>query len=130
MHTMVESGNSKSLGSKAEMNTNMTIFLAYALVGNNGNAFKPKKNNNKKKRHKDKDKPDTLDPRLYPMLIFMLDVDPNTILSRVTHEFCRTGGFYFCKKQLQCAETVAPFIIYYLYTFNDNATLRTNQPPS
>jgi hypothetical protein len=42
----------------------------------------------------------------------------------VTHEFCHAGEFYFCKKQLQCKETVTPFIIYYLYTFNDIATLR------
>jgi hypothetical protein len=59
------------------------------------------------------------------MLVFSLDVDPETIASQVTHEFCRVGGFYFCKKQLQCMETVTPFIIYYLYTFNDIATLRT-----
>ncbi len=28
------------------------------------------------------------------------------------------------KKQLQCVESVTPFIIFYLYTFNDIATLR------
>ncbi len=56
-------------------------------------------------------------------MIFSSDVNPNTIVSRVTHEFCCVGGFYFCKKQLQCVETVTPFIIYYLYTFNDSATL-------
>ena len=78
------------------MNTNMTIFLAYASVGNNANAFKPKKNNNNKKGRNGKDEPDTLDPSVvYPMLIFLLDVDLNTIISRVTHEFCRAGGFYF-----------------------------------
>jgi hypothetical protein len=47
----------------------MTIFFAYAPVGNNANAFKPKKNNNKKKGHKGKDKPDTLDPSVYPTLM-------------------------------------------------------------
>jgi hypothetical protein len=57
------------------------------------------------------------------MLIFSSDVDPNTIVLRVTHEFCLTGWFYFCKKQLQCTETVTPLFIYYFYTFNDNATL-------
>ncbi len=123
MHAVVESGNSKPLGSKAEMNTNMTIFLAYASVGNNANAFKPKKNNNNKKGRKGKDKLDTLDPSVYATLIFLSDVDPNTIVSCVMHEFCHVGRFYFCKKQLQCAETVTPFIINYLYTFNDNATL-------
>jgi hypothetical protein len=123
MHSAVESGNSKPLGSKAEMNTNMTIFLTYAPVGNNANAFKSKKNNNKKKGRKGKDKPDSLDPSVHPMLIFLSDVEPDTIVSPVMHEFCRAGGFYFRKKQLQCAETVTPFIIYYLYTFNDNATL-------
>jgi hypothetical protein len=124
MHAAVKSENSKPLGSKAEMNTNMTIFLAYAPVGNNVNAFKPKKNNNKIKGCKGKDKPDTLDPSVYPTLIFSSDVNPNTVVSSVTHEFCHAGGFYFCKKQLQCIETVTPFIIYYLYTFNDSATLR------
>jgi hypothetical protein len=64
MHTAVKSGNSKPLGSKAEMNTNMTIFLTYAPVGNNANAFKLKKNNNKKKGRKGKDEPDTLDPSI------------------------------------------------------------------
>jgi hypothetical protein len=43
MHAAVESENSNPLGSKAEMNHIMTIFLAYALVGNNRNAFKLKK---------------------------------------------------------------------------------------
>jgi hypothetical protein len=124
MHAAVESENSKPLGSKAEMNTNMTIFLAYAPVGNNANAFKPKKNNNKTKGCKGKDEPDTLDPSVYPTLIFSSDVNPDTIVSRVMHEFCRAGRFYFCKKQLQCIETVTPFIIYYLNTFNDSATLR------
>ncbi len=125
MHAAVELENSKPLASKAEMNTNMTIFLAYALVGNNANAFKPKKNNNKMKGRKGKDKPDTLDPSVHPTLIFSSDVDPNTIVSRVTNEFCRAGRFYFCNKQLQCVEAVTPFIIYYLYTFNDSTTLRT-----
>jgi hypothetical protein len=116
LHATVKSENSMPLGSKAEMNTNMTIFLAYAPVGNNENAFKQKKNNNKTKGHKGMDKPDTLDPSVYPTLIFSSDVDPNTILSRVTHEFCHAGWFYFQKKQLQCVEPVTPFIIYYLYT--------------
>jgi hypothetical protein len=123
MHAAVKSGNSKPLGSKAEMNNNMTIFLAYALVGNNVNAFKPKKNNNKKKGCKGNDEPDTLDPSVYLTLIFLLDVNPDTIISRVTHEFCRAGGLYFHKKQLQFFETITPFILYYLYTLNDNATL-------
>ena len=35
-----------------------------------------------------------------------------------------TRGGYFRKKQLQCKETVTPFIIYFLNTFNDIATLR------
>jgi hypothetical protein len=105
------------------MNINTTISLAYAPVGNNANAFKPKKNNNNKEGHKGKDEPDTLDPSVYFTLIFSSDVDPDTIVSRVMYESCCAGGFYFYKKQLQCAETVTPFIIYYLYTFNDNATL-------
>jgi hypothetical protein len=45
-------------------------------------------------------------------------------VSHVTHKFCCAGGFYFRKKQLQCVETVTPFIIYYLYTFNNITTLR------
>jgi hypothetical protein len=107
------------------MNTNMTIFLAYALLGNNANTFKPKKNNDNKKKRKGKDEPDTLDPSIYLMVIFLSDVDPDNIVSHVTQEFCCAGRFYFQKKQLQCVETVTPFIIYYLNTFNDNATLRT-----
>jgi hypothetical protein len=42
----------------------------------------------------------------------------------MTHEFCQASGFYFQKKQLQCMETVTPFIIYYLCTLNDITTLR------
>jgi hypothetical protein len=34
------------------------------------------------------------------------------------------GGFYFQKKPLQCVKTVAPFIIYYLYTFNNITAIR------
>jgi hypothetical protein len=80
-------------------------------------------NNNKKKGRQGKDEPEILDPSIYPTLIFLLDVDPKTIVSRVTHELCRAGGFYFQEKQLQCMETVTPFIIYYLYTFNNITTL-------
>ena len=36
---------------------------------------------------------------------------------------CHTGVFYFWNKQLQCEETMTPFIIYFLYTFNEIATL-------
>ena len=42
----------------------------------------------------------------------------------MAHEFGCAGGFYFWKKQLQCKETMAPFIIYFLYTFNDISTLQ------
>ncbi len=123
MHAAVKTNNSKPIGKKEEINANMTIFLAYAPVGKDRNAFKPKKNNNKKKGQRGKDEPDTLDPSVYPTLVFLSDVDAETIVSQVMHEFCRAGGFYFCKKQLQCVETVTPFIIYYLYTFNDIAAL-------
>ncbi len=52
-----------------------------------------------------------------------MDVDPETIVSHVTHKFCCAGGFDFWMKQLQCVETVTPFIIFYLYTFNDITTI-------
>jgi hypothetical protein len=48
MHAADKTGGAKPLGSKTKMNTNMTVFLAYAPVGSNASAFKPKKNNNKK----------------------------------------------------------------------------------
>ena len=57
-------------------------------------------------------------------MVFSSDVEPEIIISRVTHEFGRAGGFYFRKKQLKCEEMMTPFIIYFLYTFNDIATLR------
>jgi hypothetical protein len=101
----------------------MTILLAYAPVGKNQNAFKPKKNTNKKKGGRGKDEPELIDSSVYPTLVFLSDVDPETIVLHMTHKFCRAGGFYFQKKQLQCMETVTPFIIFYLYTFNDIATL-------
>ena len=124
MHAVDESGGAKPLGSKSEMSTNMTVFLAYAPVGRNAKAFQPKKNNDRRKGRRGKDEPDTLDPSVYPTMVFSSDVDPEIIISRVTHEFGRAGGFYFRKKQLQCEETMTPFIIYFLYTFNDIATLR------
>jgi hypothetical protein len=80
------------------MSTNMTVFLAYAPVGSNANVFKPKSNNNKKQGRKGKDKPNTLDPSVYPVLVFLADVDPNIIIFRVTHEFCRAGGVSLSKK--------------------------------
>ena len=64
-----------------------------------------------------------IDPSVYSTLIFSSDVDPDTITSQVTHEFCWAGGFYFKKKKLQCIETYTPFIIYYLHTFNDLSTI-------
>jgi hypothetical protein len=118
MHATDKTGGAKPLRSKTKMSTDMTIFLAYAPVGSNASAFKPKRNNNKKQGHKGKGKPNTLDPSVYPTLVFLSDVDPNIIILHVTHEFCHAGGFYFQKKELQCVETVTPFIINYLYTFN------------
>jgi hypothetical protein len=67
MHAVNESGGTKHLGSKSEMSTNMTVFLAYAPVGRNAKAFQPKKNNDRKKGRKGKDEPDTLDPSVYPL---------------------------------------------------------------
>ncbi len=125
MHASVESETAKPLGSKSEMSNNMTIFLGYAPIGGNSSVFKPKKNVNKKKGQQGKDNPDMIDPSVYPTLIFLSNIDPNTITSQVTHEFCQAGGFYFRKKQLQCIETCTPFIIYYLCTFNDLTTIRS-----
>ncbi len=124
MHAVDELGGTKPLGSKTEMSANMTVFLAYAPVGRNAKAFQPKRNNNRKKGRKGKDEPNTLDPSVYPTMVFLSDVEPEVIISRVTHEFGRSGGFYFQKKQLQCEETVTPFITYFLYTYNDITTLR------
>jgi hypothetical protein len=123
LHAAVESDATKPIGKKEELSNNMTIFLAYAPIGKNQNAFKPKKNNNKKKGGRGKDKPELLDPSVYPTLVFLSDVDPETIMLRMMHMFCHAGGFYFWKKQLQCMGTVTPFIVFYLYTFNDIATL-------
>jgi hypothetical protein len=123
MHAADETGGAKPLGSKTKMSTNKTVFLAYAPVGSNANAFKPKKDTNKKQGCKGKIEPDSIDPSMYPTLVFSKVVNPNIIILQVTHEFSCAGGFYFWKKQLQCVETVTPFIIYYLYTFNDTATI-------
>ncbi len=123
MHAFTESETAKPLGSKSEMSNNMTIFLGYAPVGDNSKVLKPRKKSNKKKGRHGKDKPDMINPSVYPTLIFSSNGDPDTITSRVTHEFCRAGRFYFRKKELQCIETCTPFIIYYLYTFNDLATI-------
>jgi hypothetical protein len=90
----------------------MNVFLAYAQVGSNSNAFKPKRNNNKKQRCKGKDEPNTLNPCVYPTLVFLSDADPDIIILHLTHEFCCAGRFYFQIKQLQCMETVTPLIIY------------------
>ncbi len=123
LHAAVDSDATKPIGKKEELSNNMTIFLAYTPVGKNQNAFKPKKNNNMKKGRRRKDEPELLDPSVYPTLVFLSDIDPETIVLRMTHDFCHAGGFYFWKKQLQCVETVTPFIIFYIYTFNDIATL-------
>jgi hypothetical protein len=84
----------------------MTVFLAYAPVGRNAKAFQPKKNNDRKKGRKGKDEPATLDPSIYPTMVFSSDIEPEIIISRVAHKFGRAGGFYFWKKQLQCKETM------------------------
>jgi hypothetical protein len=39
MHAADKMGGAKPLGSKTKMSTNMTVFLAYAPVGSNVNAF-------------------------------------------------------------------------------------------
>ena len=125
MHASVESATAKLLGSKSEMSNNMAIFPGYATVGRNSNVFKPKTNNNKKKGRHGKDEPDVINLSVYPTLIFSPDVDPDTITSQVTHEFGRAGEFYFRKKELQCIEMCTIFIIYYLYTFYDLATIQS-----
>jgi hypothetical protein len=43
LHAAVESDATKPIGKKEELSNNMTIFLAYAPVGKNQNAFKPKR---------------------------------------------------------------------------------------
>jgi hypothetical protein len=123
MHASIKLETAKLLGSKSEMSNNMTIFLGYTPVSGNFNVFEPRKNSRKKKGRHGKDEPDMINPSVYPTLIFSSDVDPDTITSRVTHEFCRAGGFYFRKKELQCIEMCTPFIIFYLYTFKDLATI-------
>ncbi len=100
----------------------MTIFLGYAHVGNNSNVFKPKKITNKNGQQ-GKDVLDKAEHSVYPTLIFSSDVDPDIITNQVTHKFCQAGGFNFRKKQLQCMKTCTPLIMYYLYTFNDLATI-------
>jgi hypothetical protein len=95
MHAVDKLGGAKPLGSKTEMSANMTIFLAYAPVGHNAKAFLPKRNTNKKKGHKGKDEHNTLNPSIYPTMVFSSDVEPGVIISRVTHELGRLGGVYF-----------------------------------
>jgi len=95
MHAVDESGGTKPLGSKSEMSTNMTVFLSYASVGRNAKAFQPKKYNDRRKGRKGKDEPDTLDPSVYPTMVFSSDVEPEIIISHVAHEFGRAGGFIF-----------------------------------
>jgi hypothetical protein len=85
MHASVEWEMAKPLGSKSEMSNIMTIFLGYAPVGGNSSIFKPKKNVNKKKGRHGKDKPNMVDPSVYPTLISSSNVDPDTITSQVTH---------------------------------------------
>ena len=77
------------------MSTNMTVFLAYAPVGRNAKAFQPKKNNDRKKGWKGKDEPATLDPSVYPTMVFSSDVEPEPIISCVAHKFGRAGGILF-----------------------------------
>ncbi len=93
MHAVNESGGAKPLGSKTEMSTNMTVFLVYAPVGRNAKAFQPKKNNDMKKGRKGKNEPDTLNPSVYPTMVFLSGVEPDTIISRVAHEFGQAGDF-------------------------------------
>jgi hypothetical protein len=81
MHASVELETAKPLPSKLEMNKNMTVFLGYTLVGGNANIFKPKKNNNKKKCQRGNDKPNMIEPSVYPTLIFSSGVDPDIITS-------------------------------------------------
>jgi hypothetical protein len=95
MHAVDESGGTKPLGSKTEMSANMTVFLAYAPVGFNAKAIQPKRNNNKMKGRKGKEEPNTLNPSVYPTMVFSSDVEPEVIISWVTHEFGCSGGFYF-----------------------------------
>ncbi len=70
MHAVDESGGAKPLGSKSEMSTSMTVFLAYTPVGCNVKAFQPKKNNDRRKGRKGKDEPDTFNPSVYPTMVF------------------------------------------------------------
>jgi hypothetical protein len=70
MHASVESETAKPLGSKSEMNNNMTIFLGYTPVRGNSNVFKPRKNNSKKEGRRGNNEPNMIKPSIYPTLIF------------------------------------------------------------
>jgi hypothetical protein len=119
MHAVNESGGTKPLGSKTEMSANMTVFLAYAPVGRNAKAFQPKRNNNKTKGRKGKDEPDTLNPSIYPTMVFLSDVEPKVIISRVTHEFGHSGGFIFERS----SSSVKKWLPHLLSTFFIHSTI-------
>jgi hypothetical protein len=115
MHGVDESGGAKPLGSKTEMSANMTVFLAYALVGCNAKAFQPKRNTNKKKGRKGKDEPDTLDTSIYPTMVFLSDVEPAVIITQVTHEFGCLGGFIFERSSSSVKKWLPHLLSTFLY---------------
>jgi len=95
MHAVDESGGAKPLGSKSEMSTNMTVFLAYAPVGRNAKAFQPKKNNNRRKGRKGKDEPDTLDPSVYPTMFSLRTLIQKSLSPKQHMNSAVQGGFIF-----------------------------------
>ncbi len=95
MHSSDTCKSAKTLSLKADLSSNMTIFLNYTPVGHNPSVFKPRKNT-KSKGQKGSKKLAHLDP------------NPNDLPACIAYVFGHASGMFFRKKQIQCLEKITP----------------------
>ena len=106
MHAIAKNLTEKAIGSPKDLPKNYTRLARYVSLPDNTRAFKPKpKLDNKKRggrRAKSGKKQEFMDPQVYPQVVLLSDVEPESICKLVIHELSRLGFLWLRKKELQC----------------------------
>ena len=119
IHPLSEHSSATPLSSKNDLPTNLTKALTFFSVGGGPNAFKPKKDRNGKKGQK-KEKA----PYVWSNVIISSDVDPRLICDTICYEWGRLTQGVVRVKDLQCLDTVTAWHLFYVYIWNDYASIK------
>ncbi len=123
------------IGMENDVPENLTLMTEYMDIQGGGGAFKMKRNNNKKggngggRRGNNNGggggEADMRDPIVNFQFAVCSQVEPETIVDRVVHEWTRkeVGGIAFKIKPLQCYNSNTPWMVMDLYNYGKQATL-------